>query len=84
MEIMEATKDDYLISTSVDMLDRKLIYNFLSTESAWSNGISFETVHKSIENSMNFGVYFGSQQIGFGRVITDFSTIARIRDVFEL
>lgn len=36
----------------------------------------------SIENSLCFGVYTGSRQIGFARIISDFSTIAYLGDVF--
>ena len=35
-----------------------------------------------MENSLCFGVYFGAQQVGFARVITDFATIAYLGDVF--
>ena len=35
-----------------------------------------------IENSLCFGVYDGATQIGFGRVITDYSEFASIWDVF--
>ncbi|SFB44607.1 GNAT family N-acetyltransferase [Algoriphagus aquimarinus] len=84
MEKMEARNQEYVISTSIDKLDRKLIYNFLCKDSGWSNGISFETVNKSIDNSLNFGVYMESQQIGYARVISDFSTIAYLGDVFIL
>ena len=53
MEKMEARNQEYVISTSIDKLDRKLIYNFLCKDSGWSNGISFETVNKSIDGFHN-------------------------------
>ena len=31
---------------------------------------------------MNFGVYFGDQQVGFARVVTDYATFAWLCDVF--
>lgn len=79
---MELIKDDYLISTAKEKLDREFIHKFLSTESGWSNGISFEKVNLSIENSLNFGLYHQGKQIGYARVISDFSTIAYLGDVF--
>lgn len=81
---MEWTRKDYLISTDRAKLDRRLIHNFLSTESGWANGIRFETVNKAIENCLNFGVYHQGKQIGYAKVISDFSTIAYLGDVFIL
>ena len=44
----------------------------------------FETVKKSIDHSLNFGLYHNEQQIGFARIISDFSTIAYLGDVYIL
>jgi GNAT superfamily N-acetyltransferase len=41
-------------------------------------------VKKSIEHSLNFGVYKEGKQVGFSRVITDYATYAYIGDVFIL
>jgi GNAT superfamily N-acetyltransferase len=38
----------------------------------------------SIENSLNFGLYHKNKQIGFARIISDFSTIAYLGDVYIL
>ena len=81
---MEAYKDEYLISTDREKLDIELIHDFLSNESGWSNGIPIERVEKSIANSLNLGIYTGQKLIGFARVISDFSTIAYLGDVFIL
>ncbi len=61
-----------------------MIHRFLSTESGWANGISFETVNRSIENCLNFGIYHQKEQIGYAKVISDFATIAYLGDVFIL
>ena len=61
-----------------------MIYNFLTNESGWSDGIPYKNVKKSIENSLNFGIYFNHIQIGYARVISDFSTIAYLGDIFIL
>ena len=81
---MELQKGGYLISTAKEKLDRKFIHHFLSSESGWSNGMPFDTLNKSIENSLNFGLYHEGNQIGFARVISDLSTIAYLGDVFIL
>jgi GNAT superfamily N-acetyltransferase len=73
----------YSISTDKRKLDLKVIHGFLST-SYWAAGRSVETVRRSIENSIPFGVYKGDEQVGFARVITDYATFAWIADVFIL
>ncbi len=79
MVVMDAGK--FLISTDRSMLDLGVIHGFLA-ESYWAAGVSRETVARSIENSLCFGVYHGAQQIGFARVISDYATFAYIADVF--
>ncbi|WP_109853514.1 GNAT family N-acetyltransferase [Aquimarina sp. AU58] len=81
---MEVSKENYSISTDKNKLDVLLIYNFLTNESGWSDGISYDTVKVSIENSLNFGIYSEQKQIGYARVISDYSTIAYLGDIFIL
>ena len=73
----------FLISTDRAKLDLDVIHNFL-TRSYWAAGIPRATVARSIENSLCFGVYDNSNQIGFARVISDFATYAYVADVFIL
>jgi len=74
-------KDDYFISTDKSKLDIIYIHQFL-VNSYWAEGIPIETVRKSIAGSLCFGVYDGSSQIGFARVITDNATFGYLADVF--
>jgi GNAT superfamily N-acetyltransferase len=74
----------FLISTDKSKLDLDVIHQFLSRESYWAAGIPRETVARSIENSLCFGVYDNARQIGFARVVTDFATYAYVADVFIL
>lgn len=39
-------------------------------------------IEKSLQGSLNFGVYKGDRQIGFARVVTDRATFAYLCDVF--
>lgn len=73
---------EYKISTERQLLDIEMIYDFLSTKAYWSLNIPRETVVSSIEHSLCFGVYNGIEQVGFARVISDYSTIAYLGDVF--
>ncbi len=80
----EWRRDEYLISTDAARLDLGVIQDFLTNESYWAIGRDVAVVQRSIENSLNFGLYHGDQQIGFARVITDYATFAWLADVFVL
>jgi GNAT superfamily N-acetyltransferase len=81
----EWRRGEYLISTDQARLDVALIHDYLANSSYWATGRAFETVRRSIENSVAFGLYKGEQQqVGFARVITDYATFAWIADVFVL
>ena len=80
---MDYRQGHFTISTDKARLDIEAIHHFLDS-SYWAAGRSAETIRRSIENSMPFGVYKGNQQIGFARVITDYATFAWIADVFIL
>lgn len=77
-------KKGLLISTDKTLLDLPMIHHFLDKFSYWGKGISFDTVHTSIQNSLCFGIYQQEMQIGFARVITDQATFAYLCDVFIL
>ena len=77
-------RGEHTISTDIERLDIPLIHDFISNQSYWAQGRSFETVQRSLENSLNFGLYKNNQQIGFARVVTDYATFAWIADVFVL
>ncbi|MGH7924214.1 MAG: GNAT family N-acetyltransferase [Candidatus Binatus sp.] len=81
MVVMETGK--FLISTDRSKLDVDVIHRFL-TRSYWAAGIPRETVARSIDNSLCFGVYDNGNQIGFARVVSDFATYAYVADVFIL
>jgi GNAT superfamily N-acetyltransferase len=80
----EWKKDEFTISTDRQRLDLEVIHEYLVTHSYWAQGRSFETVERSISNSLNFGLYKGDEQVGFARVVTDRATFAWLGDVFIL
>ncbi len=84
MEIIEITFDNFTITTDKSKMDIDAIHDFLSKYSGWSNGIPFDRVKTSIDNSLNFGLFHNDSQIGFARVISDFSTIAYLGDIYVL
>jgi GNAT superfamily N-acetyltransferase len=72
----------YTISTDRDRLDVDFIHDYLSNQSYWAQGRPRDVVEKSIQNSLCFGVFDGSRQIGFARLVTDAITFAWLCDVF--
>lgn len=74
-------RGEYTISTERNRLDVDVIHGFL-VHSYWAAGIPRAVVERSIEHSLPFGVYHGTRQVGFARVITDYTTFAYIGDVF--
>jgi len=74
---------EFEISTDPERIDVSVVHGFLS-KSYWAKGIPLETVQRSIQHSICFGIYRGQQQIGFARVISDRSTFAYLADVFVL
>ena len=75
---------EYEISTDNHRLNIEVIHNFLAEESYWSVGIPRSTVERAIQNSLCFGVYLRTDQVGFARIVTDRSTFALLADVFIL
>ena len=75
-------RGEYLITTDRSRLDVALIHNFLSNESYWAVGRSVEVVKRSLDNSLCFGIYRKTEQVGFARVVTDSATFAWLADVF--
>lgn len=71
------------ISTDKNKLDINLIHQFL-TIAYWSDGRTIEEVRKTIDNSLCFGLYLNNNQIGFARIVTDYTIFAYLMDVFIL
>jgi len=80
--MQEWQKGDYVISTDSDRLDIPFVFSFLSQESYWAQERSIQVVQKSLKHSLNFGIYRRDEQVGFARVVTDYSTFAWVADVF--
>ena len=75
------TKKDLLSALKKNKLDINVIHSFLN-RTYWAEGITIETIRRSIEGSLCFGVFDHDKQIGFARMITDKATFAYLADVF--
>jgi GNAT superfamily N-acetyltransferase len=69
------------LTTDKTRMQLDVIYRFLQ-KSYWANKRSVQAIQRSIEYSLPFGIFDGDKQIGFARVISDYSTFAWIADVF--
>jgi GNAT superfamily N-acetyltransferase len=74
-------RDEFVISTDRSKLDIALVHEYLA-DSYWAAGMPRRTLERAIENSLTFGIYYGDQQVGFARAITDLATYAYLSDVF--
>jgi GNAT superfamily N-acetyltransferase len=82
-EPREWVREQYVISTDRGRLDLDMVHGYVST-SYWAAGMPRAVLERAVENSLIFGIYDGSRQVGFGRAITDLATYAYLSDVFVL
>ena len=80
-QIYETRRDTFTISTDPARLDMNAVYDFLS-RADWAKDRPRERTDEAVANSLVFGMYEGRRQIGMARVITDFSIVAYLCDVF--
>ncbi len=73
---------DYVLSSDRQKLDLNYIYNLLCTPSRYSTGLPPERFPLVLQNSICFMVLHQGKQIGFSRVITDYTEFASLWDVF--
>lgn len=73
---------EYFISTNKSLLNNEKICSLLQ-DCFWSKNIPIEYVKRFILYSLCFGAYQqnNNEQVGFGRVITDYTTYAYVCDV---
>ncbi|HUQ84083.1 MAG TPA: GNAT family N-acetyltransferase, partial [Gemmatimonadaceae bacterium] len=80
---VEVTRGEYVVSTDKRRIDVKAVHAFLAS-SYWSPDIPESVVRRAIAGSICFGIYRGTEQVGFARVISDCATYAYLSDVFVL
>ena len=68
-----------------DRIDIDAVHEYLSTESYWARGRTREEVARTIAGAARvIGLYDGSCQIGFARVISDGVHVSHLCDVYVL
>jgi GNAT superfamily N-acetyltransferase len=75
--------DGFEVDTDPARIDLDRLHGWLSTDAYWALGRSRDTVARSIEHSVNFGLYHPAQGMtAFARAITDRATFAYLCDVY--
>lgn len=74
-------RGEFVVTSDHARLDIDFIHGYL-VRSYWSEGIRRAVVERALANSLCFGVYECNEQVGFGRVVTDYATFAYVADVF--
>jgi GNAT superfamily N-acetyltransferase len=77
----EWSRGEFVVSTDRTRIDLDAIHDYLRS-SYWAAGMPRAVLERAVMNSLTFGVYNGSRQVGFARVITDRATYAYLSDVF--
>jgi len=80
---VSALPEGYRLTEDPIEIDVAEAHAFLA-RSYWAEGISLSTVAAAIDHSFCIAVYYGSAQIAFARLITDFATFAYLTDVYVL
>jgi len=80
---MEWQQGAFTLSSDPERIQLEVVLDFLR-QSYWASGITTSQVQTSIQHSLNFSLFQGSDQIGYARVVSDRSTFGYLTDVFVL
>lgn len=78
----DITVGDYVLSATKKKVDLDYVYHLLCVPSRYSTGLPPERFALVIEHSICFSVFYQGKQVGFSRVITDYTEFASLWDVF--
>ena len=84
MEIIEANWEEYVLTTDKTKLDLIAVHDYLSNHSYWAKNIPFTIVENAAAHSLTFILLHQDAQVGYARVVTDYSTFAYLCDVYVL
>ncbi len=79
----EWKQNEFVVSTDPAKLDVATVHAFL-TRAYWSEQIPQKVIERAVRNSLCFGLFDGSAQVGLARVVTDYATFAYLCDVYVL
>ena len=79
----EQHRGEYTVSSDPARMDLDAIHGYLS-RAYWCEGMPRTTLERAMRYSLCFGLFEGERQVGFVRVVTDYTTFAYVCDVFVL
>lgn len=83
IEVHVSIHDGFVVDTDPSRLDLVAVHEWLSTDTYWAAGRSFDVVSRAADASVNFGVYDSDgKQVGYARVVTDGVTLGWLCDVY--
>jgi GNAT superfamily N-acetyltransferase len=74
---------DYTVSTDPARLDFDALHAYLA-QSYWSPGVPRAVIERAAANSLCFGLFHHTEQVGYARVVSDRATFAYLCDVYVL
>ena len=77
---MEWTRGDFVITDARERVDVRCIFELLG-KTYWGVRRPYETVEKMVQHSLCFTLLYSGSQIGFGRVVTDYTVFSWVADV---
>ena len=75
---------DVIVKTGKENMDVRSVHQFLTNDSYWAKGIPFDLVDESLSHSFCVGAFVHGAQVGFARLVTDYSTFGWLSDVYVL
>ena len=77
---VEERRGNLLLSTNRERIDADAVLGMLLT-SHWGGAMTRPVLDRAIANSVCFGVYEDTRQLGFARAVSDLATYAYLTDV---
>ena len=77
---MQWRKNKYSLTDELARLDLDAVCALLHS-TYWAATRSRKLIAKSLQYSLNFGLFCGGAQVGFARLLTDFATVGYLCDV---
>lgn len=75
---------NYLFSSDKDLMQWGVVHQWLSAESYWARNVALERVISAGQNSFCVGIFHMEKQIGYARLVTDYTTFGYLADVFVM
>jgi GNAT superfamily N-acetyltransferase len=75
---------EYFITTDKRRMDEIAVHKWLSESSYWAKGLPFGKFKTGFDHSFCIGALMQGEQVGYGRLITDYATFAYLADVYVL